>query len=74
MSVGRYKLTAKGEKDPVDIGTYGVHNIGDGINQIMGFPRAGELGFTEPTGLASKPAVATGHEALVNMSEAFSLT
>ena len=74
VSVGRYKLTAKGEKDPVDIGTYGVHNIGDGINQIMGFPRAGELGFTEPTGLASKPAVATGFEALVNMSEAFSLT
>ena len=74
VSVGRFKLSAKGEKDPVDIGTYGIHSIGDGISQIMGFPRAGELGFTEPTGLASKPAVASGFEALVNMSEAFSLT
>ena len=74
VSVGRYKLTAKGEKDPVDNGTYGVHNIADGTNQIMGFPRAGELGFTDPTGLASKPAIATGSEALVNMNEAFSLT
>ena len=31
-----------------------------GTNQIMGFPRAGELGYVNPTGLASKPAVATG--------------
>ena len=40
----------------------------------MGFPRAGELGYANPTGLASKPAVATGSEALVNMTEAFTLT
>ena len=74
VSVGRYKLTATGARDAVDNGEYGPHNIGAGTNQIMGFPRAGELGFTEPTGLASKPAIATGTEALVNMNEAFTLT
>jgi flagellar hook protein FlgE len=74
VSIGRYKLTADGGKDAVDNGDYGTHNIGAGTNQIMGFPRAGELGYTEPTGLSSTPAIATGTEALVNMNEAFTLT
>ncbi|MDE0784370.1 MAG: hypothetical protein OSB34_14475, partial [Planktomarina sp.] len=74
VSVGRYKLTAAGTRDAVDNGDYGTHSIGSGLNQILGFPRAGELGYTKPTGLSSKPAVATGTEALVNMNNAFTLT
>ena len=74
VSVGRYKLTNDGTRDATDNADYGSHSIGSGLNRILGFPRAGELGFTEPTGLASKPAVATGTEALVNMNNAFTLT
>jgi flagellar hook protein FlgE len=74
VSVGRYKLTNDGSRDATDNADYGSHSIGSGLNRILGFPRAGELGFTGPTGLASKPAVATGTEALVNMNNAFTLT
>ncbi|MDC1249385.1 flagellar hook-basal body complex protein [Planktomarina sp.] len=74
VSVGRYKITEVGIRDAVDSAEYGIHSIGNGTNQIMGFPMAGELGYTNPTGLASKPAVATGFEALVDMTAAFTLT
>jgi flagellar hook protein FlgE len=74
VSVGRKNLTLTGTTDPVDREVYSAHKIGAGTNQIMGFPRAGELGYVNPTGLASKPAVAAGTEALVNMKEAFTLT
>ena len=74
VSVGRYKLTEQGLRDATDNAEYGTHSIGNGTSQILGFPRAGELGYTEPTGLASKPAVATGFEALVDMTSAFTLT
>ena len=74
VSVGRYKLTEQGLRDATDNAVYGTHSIGNGTSQILGFPRAGELGYTEPTGLASKPAVATGFEALVDMTSAFTLT
>ena len=74
VSVGRVKLTAEGVKDATDNLVYGTHSIGAGTNQILGFPQAGEIGYTEPTGLASKPAIATGAEALVDMKEAFTLT
>jgi len=74
VSVGRYKLTEQGLRDATDNAEYGTHSIGNGTSQILGFPRAGELGYTEPTGLGSKPAVATGFEALVDMTSAFTLT
>ena len=74
VSVGRYKLTEQGGRDATDNAAYGTHSIGKGESQILGYPRAGDLGYTSPTGLASKPAVATGGEALVDMSTAFTLT
>ena len=74
VSVGRYKLTEQGGRDATDNAEYGTHSIGKGISQILGYPQVGSLGYTEPTGLASQPAVATGSEALVDMSSAFTLT
>ena len=74
VSVGRKNLTLVGLTDPVDREVYSAHKIGAGIAIIMGFPREGDQGFAPPTGLASRPAVATGSEALVNMKEAFTLT
>ena len=74
ISVGRYKLTMLGERDPTDDAAYEAHKIGAGTSQIMGFPREGERGYTAATGIASTPAVATGAEALVDMENAFSLT
>jgi flagellar hook protein FlgE len=74
VSVGRYKLTEQGARDATDNAEYGTHSIGNGTSQILGFPRSADLGYTKPTGLASKPAVATGSEALVDMTSAFSLT
>ena len=74
IAIGRYKLTNLGGPDPVDEATAVLHKIGDGNNQILGFPRAGIDGFTGPTGIVSQPAVATGIKGLVDMSKAFSIT
>jgi hypothetical protein len=40
----------------------------------MGFPRAGVEGYTPPTGLVSKPAIAAGGEGLMDMTKAFTVT
>ena len=74
ISVGRYKLTILGAKDPTDEAAYVAHKIGAGTNQVLGFPREGEVGYTAATGIISTPAVATGAEALVDMKNAFTLT
>ena len=74
VSIGRYQLTTLGGRDPVDDAAYAFNKIGDGQNQILGFPREGIVGFTAATGLVSKPAVATGIEGLIDMSIAFSVT
>ena len=72
--VGRYNLTDLGGVDPVDDADYAFNKIGNGQNQILGFPREGIVGFTAATGLVSQPAVATGIDALIDMNDAFSLT
>ena len=74
ISIGRYKLTVAGAVDGTDPGASVAHKIGLGKNQIMGFPREGQLGYTAATGIISTPAVATGAEALVDMQNAFTLT
>ena len=74
IAIGRYKLTNLGGPDPVDEATAVLHKIGDGNNQILGFPRAAIDGYTGPTGIVSQPAVATGNKGLVDMSKAFSIT
>ena len=74
IAIGRYKLTIAGEIDTTDDATIVGHKIGQGISQILGFPREGEVGYTAATGLASTPAIATGADALINMQKAFTLT
>ena len=74
ISIGRYKLTILGGKRPTDAAAYTAHKIGFGTNQVLGFPREGEVGYTAATGIRSTPAVATGAEALVDMQNAFTLT
>jgi flagellar hook protein FlgE len=74
VAVGRYGLTILGERDPTDAAEYSAHKIGTGTNQVLGFPREGEVGYTAATGIISTPAVATGAEALVDMQNAFTLT
>ncbi|MDC1494384.1 flagellar hook-basal body complex protein [Planktomarina temperata] len=74
VAVGRYGLTILGERDPTDAAEYAAHKIGTGTNQVLGFPREGEVGYTAATGIVSTPAVATGTEALVDMQNAFTLT
>ncbi len=74
VAVGRYGLTILGERDPTDAAEYSAHKIGTGTNQVLGFPREGEVGYTAATGIVSTPAVATGAEALVDMQNAFTLT
>ena len=74
VAVGRYNLLNDGTRDTTDDADYAFNKIGNGANQIMGFPREGVEGYTEPTGLVSKPAVATGYEALMDMSQAFTIT
>jgi len=74
VAVGRYNLTATGTVDPTDTAEYEANKIGAGSNQIMGFPREGVEGYTEPTGLISQPATTSGFEALMDMSEAFTIT
>ena len=75
VSVGRLALDQFGEPVPTDDMTYAFHAIGQGENQILGYPRLGETSdFIPATGLSSKPAVAVGAEALVDMANAFSIT
>jgi len=74
ISVGRYGLTVLGERDPTDAAVASAHKIGSGTNQVLGFPREGEVGYTAATGIVSTPAVATGAEALIDMQNAFTLT
>ena len=74
VAVGRYNLTQTGTVDPTDTAEYDFNKIGTGSNQIMGFPREGVEGYTEPTGLISQPATTSGYEALMDMSEAFTIT
>ena len=74
VAVGRYNLLNDGTRDTTDDADYAFNKIGNGANQIMGFPREGVEGYTDPTGLVSKPAVATGYEALMDMTQAFTIT
>jgi flagellar hook protein FlgE len=74
VAVGRYKLTTTGGVDPTDDATYAFNKIGKGGNSVMGFPRAGVEGYTPPTGLVSKPAIAAGGEGLMDMTKAFTVT
>ena len=74
VAEGRYNLTATGTVDPTDTAEYDFNKIGEGSNQIMGFPREGVEGYTEPTGLISQPATTSGYEALMDMTEAFTIT
>ena len=74
VAVGRYALSTTGERDTTDDATYAFNSIGKGTAQIMGFPRDGVEGYTKATGLVSKPAVAVGGEALMNMAQAFTVT
>ena len=74
VAVGRYNLTLTGTRDQTDTADYAFNKIGKGGNQIMGFPREGVEGYRAPTGLVSKPAVATGYEALMDMTQAFTIT
>ena len=74
VAVGRYNLTETGTVDPTDTAEYDFNKIGNGLNQIMGYPREGVEGYTEPTGLISKPATTSGYEALMDMTQAFTIT
>ena len=74
VAVGRYNLTNTGERDATDTAEYNFNKIGDGGNQIMGFPRDGVEGYTDPTGLISKAATTSGSEALLDMSKAFTIS
>lgn len=74
VAVGRYNLLNDGTRDTTDDAEYAFNKIGKGANQIMGFPREGVEGYTDPTGLVSKPAVTTGIEALMDMTQAFTIT
>ena len=74
VAVGRYNLLNTGERDTTDTADYEANKIGNGANQIMGFPREGIEGYREPTGLVSKPAQAVGFEALMDMTQPFTVT
>lgn len=74
ISVGRYNLTNTGGRDVTDDATYVYNKIGNGSNNVMGIPRSGVEGYTPPAGLISKPAIAEGAEALMDMTKAFTIT
>ena len=74
VAVGRYNLLNTGERDTTDTADYEAYKIGNGANQIMGFPREGIEGYRGPTGLLSKPAQAVGFEALMDMTQPFTVT
>ncbi|GIR83893.1 MAG: hypothetical protein CM15mP85_05170 [Rhodobacterales bacterium] len=73
VAVGRYNLTETGTVDPTDTAEYDFNKIGEGLNQIMGYPREGVEGYTGPTSYF-QPASTSGFEALMDMSEAFTIT
>ena len=74
VAVGRYNLSQTGARDTTDTAEYDFNKIGNGQNRIMGFPREGVEGYTQPSGLVSQPAETSGYEALMDMSEAFTIT
>jgi flagellar hook protein FlgE len=74
IAVGRYNLTNTGARDATDDASYAFNTIGNGSNNVMGVPRSGVEGYTPPTGLVSRPAVAEGAEALMDMTRAFTVT
>jgi flagellar hook protein FlgE len=74
VAVGRYALSTTGTRDTTDDATYAFNKIGKGSAQILGFPRDGVEGYVKATGLVSKPAVAVGGEALMNMTQAFTVS
>ena len=74
IAVGRYNLTATGDVDATDDASYTFNAIGTGSNNVMGIPRSGVEGYVPPTGLVSRPAVAEGAEALMDMTRAFTVT
>ena len=74
VAVGRYALNEDGTQDTTDDAEYAFNKIGKGSAQILGFPRDGVEGYTKATGLVSKPAIAVGGEALMNMTEAFTVS
>ena len=74
IAVGRYNLTNTGARDATDDASYAYNKIGNGSNNVMGIPRSGVEGYTPPTGLVSKPAIAEGAEALMDMTRAFTVT
>ena len=74
VAVGRYNLTNSGARDATDTAEYSFNKIGNGGNQILGFPRDGVEGYTDPTGLVSKAAITSGSEALLDMSKAFTVS
>lgn len=74
IAVGRYNLTNTGGVDATDDAAYSFNAIGKGSNNAMGIPRSGVEGYVPPTGLVSRPAVAEGAEALMDMTRAFTVT
>ena len=74
IAVGRYNLTNTGAVDATDDASYAFNKIGNGSNNVMGIPRSGVEGYVPPTGLVSRPAVAEGAEALMDMTRAFTVT
>ena len=74
IAVGRYNLTNTGGVDATDDASYSFNAIGKGSNNAMGIPRSGVEGYVPPTGLVSRPAVAEGAEALMDMTRAFTVT
>ena len=51
VAVGRYNLTETGTVDPTDTAEYDFNKIGEGSNQIMGFPRKVLRDILNPQGL-----------------------
>ena len=69
IAVGRYNLTNTGARDATDDASYAYNKIGNGSNNVMGIPRSGVEGYTPPTGLVSRPAIAEGAEAFMDMTQ-----
>ena len=74
IAVGRYDLTETGSVKTTDTADYSFNRIGEGRNRALGIPRDGVEGYAAATGLVSNPAIATGREALIDMSRAFTVS
>ena len=76
VSVGRLALDQFGEPVPTDdLQPMLSMQLAKVKTPFLGYPRLGETSdFIPATGLSSKPAVAVGAEALVDMANAFSIT